>query len=48
MTAHAMKGDREKCEQAGMNDYIAKPIHTTELREALERARQALAPTLGG
>ncbi len=48
MTAHAMKGDREKCEQAGMNDYIAKPIRTTELREALERARQALAPTLGG
>ena len=43
MTAHAMKG-----EQAGMNDYIAKPIRTTELREALERARQALAPTLGG
>jgi CheY-like chemotaxis protein len=32
-----MKGDREKCLQAGMDDYIAKPVQPKELSEALER-----------
>jgi CheY-like chemotaxis protein/HPt (histidine-containing phosphotransfer) domain-containing protein len=36
MTAHAMKGDQEKCLEAGMNDYIAKPIDPGALAEALE------------
>jgi CheY-like chemotaxis protein len=37
MTANAMQGDRELCLQAGMDDYISKPIQVKELREALMR-----------
>jgi signal transduction histidine kinase/HPt (histidine-containing phosphotransfer) domain-containing protein/ActR/RegA family two-component response regulator len=37
MTAHAMKGDRERCLQAGMNDYVTKPIKPEKLRDAINR-----------
>jgi len=37
MTANAMKGDREECYDAGMSDYVAKPIDVRKLAEAIER-----------
>ncbi|HNA87917.1 MAG TPA: GAF domain-containing protein [Anaerolineales bacterium] len=40
LTANAMQGDREMCLEAGMNDYIPKPIRVAELVEALFRANR--------
>jgi len=43
MTAHAMRGDQERCLEAGMDGYLAKPIKPQELIDLLERFSAAAA-----
>jgi two-component system sensor histidine kinase/response regulator len=47
MTAHAMKGDREKCIAAGMDDYTPKPINPQEVLEKIEKWTGAERNTCG-
>jgi CheY-like chemotaxis protein len=37
MTAHALKGDEERCMAAGMDGYVTKPIRTVELFAAIDK-----------
>ena len=44
MTANALPGDRERCLDAGMNDYLAKPFQRSDLVQLLDRYLPAVEP----
>ena len=48
MTANVMLGDREKCFDAGMNDYVGKPVHLRDLLVALERWKPSVFLSING
>ncbi len=48
MTANAMSGERERCLNAGMDDYLAKPLRSASLIEALSQVRELASEEMGG
>jgi PAS domain S-box-containing protein len=44
MTAHAMKGDREKCLEVGMDEYLSKPLNAKQLTETIARVMSQQPP----
>ncbi|MFV2067979.1 MAG: response regulator [Pirellulales bacterium] len=44
LTAHAMKGDRQRCLAAGMDAYVTKPVHTEELFDVIEQITGGSTP----
>jgi two-component system sensor histidine kinase/response regulator len=47
MTAHAMRGDRERCLDAGMDGYVSKPVNAEELFEVVEKLMKEMRPDEG-
>jgi CheY-like chemotaxis protein len=45
VTAHAMKGDRERCLACGMNDYMTKPVETRRLASMIAKWLPGAKPT---
>jgi CheY-like chemotaxis protein len=41
MTANALQGDEERCQQAGMDDYLSKPVKLDDLKAVLSRYEES-------